>query len=432
MSTESFTSNFRPIAKAAQGLPALLIAAVSLAMGYYLSRRGYDLPPLLADWSALWLSPAALLAYGLWRNRAQAWNRLFIATFALALAAIGALNLQPGISNLLLAFFCVGAFAQQTGQGRIRLVNAVLRHVAGWFKALFFSTFGLPVTLYSFWSGLKYKPSKLRSQDMVLPVLAVAAFTWLLADANPLIELALNSISLQWLVNLIPVAFFWASLFSLICVLGISVGMGLRPDFGDGLLAKKLPGVGLIGHSSVLFTLLAMNGLFLVENLTDAAVLWSGRGLPEHMTYAEYAHRGAYALIFTSILAAALINFVMRPGSDNERSPLLRALTFGWIGQNLILAASTIIRVMNYVDAYGWTFMRLSALVWLGLVATGFCLIAFRLWQRRDSIWLMEANTWAVIISLLVTGPFDFDAITRNWNDTHWLTNAQNIQYRTE
>ena len=50
------------------------------------------------------------------------------------------------------------------------------------------------------------------------------------------------------------------------------------------------------------------------------------------MTYAAYAHRGAYPLIVTALLAAAFVIMAMRPGSDAERSPLIRDLVFLWTG----------------------------------------------------------------------------------------------------
>jgi hypothetical protein len=323
---------------------------------------------------------------------------------ALAACAIAALWVMPGTTNLMLSYFSVAAFAQQSRAGEIRLVNAALRYVAGLGKSLFAGSIGLPFAGWALLKSLRQLNGKFRLRDLVLPVAAIATFSFLLAEANPLIESAINVFSWNPLHSLLRSSFFWLCLFAALLIGAISSAARLPAMFGDGLLSRRLPGESLIGRHSVSFTLFALNALFLVQNLTDATYLWSGRVLPEHMTYAEYAHRGAYTLIGTALLAAALIVFVMRPDSDNERSPLLRALTFAWIAQNLFLVVSTALRIMNYVDAYGWTPLRLDVLVFLTLVTIGFVLIGLRLLRGWGSIWLMEANTWSLMLTFIVVG----------------------------
>ena len=51
--------------------------------------------------------------------------------------------------------------------------------------------------------------------------------------------------------------------------------------------------------------LLLFNLVFLVQNLLDVEYLWAGAALPEGVTYAGYAHRGAYPLIATALIAGS-------------------------------------------------------------------------------------------------------------------------------
>ena len=65
-----------------------------------------------------------------------------------------------------------------------------------------------------------------------------------------------------------------------------------------------------------------------VQTVLDAAYLWGGVALPDGMTYASYAHRGAYPLIVTALLAAGFVLAAMRPGSATSNDPLIRRLVY--------------------------------------------------------------------------------------------------------
>ena len=61
------------------------------------------------------------------------------------------------------------------------------------------------------------------------------------------------------------------------------------------------------------------NALFAVQTVLDLAYLWGGVRLPDGMTYADYAHRGAYPLIATALLAAAFVLAAMRKDGRARR-----------------------------------------------------------------------------------------------------------------
>ncbi len=94
--------------------------------------------------------------------------------------------------------------------------------------------------------------------------------------------------------------------------------------------------------------------------------------LPAGMSYASYAHRGAYPLIVTVILAAAFVIAAMKPGSATEKSPLIRALVFIWVGQNVLLAGSARCCVsISMSISYSLTYLRLAAESGWGLSPSG-------------------------------------------------------------
>jgi len=253
---------------------------------------------------------------------------------------------------------------------------------------------------------------------LILPLVGSAAFLILFAAANPLIDDAFATLDpleafdefsilrlLFWLLVLLPV---W----------GV-----LRPRLRLRILDRRpagepitLPGVSL---ASVTISLVAFNAIFALQNGLDLAFLWSGARLPDGMTLAEYAHRGAYPLIATALLAAGFVLVTLRPGTDMAASPLIRRLVSLWIAQNVFLVASTMLRTTNYIAAYSLTELRLQALVWMALVATGLVLICIRLWLGRSGTWLINANLLGAALVLSVSSAIDYDRIAAGWNVRH-------------
>ena len=101
---------------------------------------------------------------------------------------------------------------------------------------------------------------------------------------------------------------------------------------------------GLIVRSLVM-----MNAVFALQLILDSRYLVLGQPLPEGMSYAQYAHRGAYPLIFTALFAAAMVLAVFRPGGIAERSFWARRLVLLWIAQNVLLVVSAVWRLGGYV-----------------------------------------------------------------------------------
>jgi hypothetical protein len=246
-----------------------------------------------------------------------------------------------------------------------------------------------------------------------LPLVGGAVFIALFASANPLIGRAFAQIVLPD-----PWAMAWRTLFGL-CVL-VTIWASLRPRsytaprsrFGDRSIGTMFePRVATLTLSLVTF-----NMIFAVENMLDIAFLWSGAALPSGVTMADYAHRGAYSLIVTALLAAVFVLLALRPGSAAAASPLVRRLVMVWIFQNLLLVASSALRTLDYVDAYGMTVLRLSALAWMALVATGLALIAWRLLAGKSTAWLINANALAAVTVLVTASIVDLGAVAAAWN----------------
>ena len=248
----------------------------------------------------------------------------------------------------------------------------------------------------------------------ILPVVGGLIFLELFVAANPLIAQALAHLSLPRFEPARPI--FWLMIG--LPVWAVLRPRGLRKTFrtpgieGD----LNLPGVTA---ASITVSLAVFNAVFALQNGLDIAYLWSGAGLPKGVTFADYAHGAAYPLIATALLAGLFVLVFLRPGSATAARPAVRGLVIAWVAQNVFLVASTALRTIDYVEAYSLTVMRIAALMWMALVATGLLLILWRVLRAKSSSWLMNANLVAVGVVLTLCSVLDLGALAAAWNVRH-------------
>ena len=250
---------------------------------------------------------------------------------------------------------------------------------------------------------------------LALPVIGGAVFLALFAQANPLISDALSGFRLPELdERTFGRIFLWLVLAVLLwsAFRPRAVGWTLRPA-----TAAHRPLAG-VSPASVTLSLLVFNALFGLQNALDLAFLWSGAGLPDGLTLADYAHRGAYPLIATALLAGAFVLVALRPGSPTD-TPLVRRLVTVWVAQNIFLVASAALRTLDYIDVYSLTRLRITALAWMALVAAGLALIGWRLLRGRSAAWLINANAACALLVLSAASAIDLGSVAAHWNVRH-------------
>ncbi|OWV69519.1 hypothetical protein ATY77_20335 [Rhizobium sp. R634] len=256
----------------------------------------------------------------------------------------------------------------------------------------------------------------------IMPLVLAAIFVSLFATANPLIEIALRSIDFGLLLQLLDpwrIGFWMMIAIVVWAMLRPRLNRrGVRPQPDRGFMivpARNAP----LGHASLLRSLALFNAVFAVQTLLDLVYLWGGADLPAHMSHAEYAHRGAYPLIATALLAAGFVLIAMRRGGPGDHSPLIRGLVHAWIGQNVLLCLSSMLRLGLYVEVYSLTELRVAAGIWMSLVAIGLVLILLRILFNRSNKWLIAANLVSLIAVLYISAFIDFSAFIARFNVAH-------------
>ena len=251
---------------------------------------------------------------------------------------------------------------------------------------------------------------------LIMPVVGGAIFLALFAAANPLISDFLDRLPrLALSDDTVARAVVW----SLVGVLTLGL---LRPRWRRKLIAlptRKPDRPSPALTTSITWSLIVFNAVFALQNGLDIAFLWSGAPLPGDMGLADYAHRGAWSLIVTALLAGLFVLVALQPGSDTARRPLVRRLVSLWVAQNIVLVASSLLRTADYIESYALTRFRIAAMLWMVLVAIGLMLILWRMLRNRSAHWLINANVLVALVALAGISVIDLGAIAAGWNVRH-------------
>lgn len=250
--------------------------------------------------------------------------------------------------------------------------------------------------------------------NLVLPLAGGGVFLSLFASANPVLGQALDAVEAPDTGTLILHAMLWAVIIGFVWPTLRPRSLRLRG--GAWNMFPRLPDPPV---TTALITLGVFNAVFALENVLDIVFLWSGAPLPGDITLADYAHRGAYTLIATALLAGLFVLVVLRPGARHASHPWVRGLVLAWVAQNVLLVASSMLRLTDYIAAYKLTEMRIAALVWMVLVGGGLMLIGWRFLTNKSAGWLINSN--AITAGLALTGfaIVDTGAVAARWNVDH-------------
>ena len=234
----------------------------------------------------------------------------------------------------------------------------------------------------------------LRGSLMALPLLVI--FGGLLASADTAFETIVRN-AFDWNVDMNSgISHFLGFLASAWIALGLLSAPGAphlakKPapktvapvlfDVGSKTVKKEPDRIGMTEISFVLGSLVLLFGAFVVVQLT---YFFGGSAHVQHvagMSYAEYARKGFFELVWVTVLAVPVLlacrQIASREGPLGHR--LFLVLGGVMVGLLFVIMASAWTRMGLYVEAYGLTTLRLyvlATMLWIGSVL-GWLMITF-------------------------------------------------------
>lgn len=264
-------------------------------------------------------------------------------------------------------------------------------------------------------------PLRLILTRALLPLVLTSVFCWLFLTANPI--LARLATQVDW--ELYFSSFFSPLRWSFWLAVTLAAWAMLRPRSKlanpVGFSLQRLNLTRWLDKNSLVLSLLVFNLIFAVQNGLDIAFIWNGQGLqlPEGLSYAGYAHAGAYPLIVTALLAGAYVLVTFDETQRQYQTPAARVLVVLWVLQNIFLVLSSIDRTVMYIGIYSLTYLRIAALIWMGLVAAGLAFITLRILLRFSNRWLINMNALVLVTTLYLCCFVNFDRMIADYNVRH-------------
>lgn len=169
--------------------------------------------------------------------------------------------------------------------------------------------------------------------------------------------------------------------------------------------------IAIISFSALNILLLCLNGI-------DIWWLWLGNGNTlANTNYSVDLHNGTNALIFSIVLAMAIILYFFR-GNLNfyHKSKTLKLLAFAWIIQNFILIISVFIRDGYYIEFYGLTHKRIGVLVFAILCIIGLATVYLKVSKQKTLFYLFKVNGNIWFALLLIFSTINWDVFIAKYN----------------
>jgi len=364
---------------------------------------------------SLALMGAAIVAAGM----GVAWPRLTVRS-RVAIALGAALCLLPLVEllqplSVLIAFAGLSVIcAALAGVQRADLVRAALR--LWWIAPAQTAQDGVAGLKSIATVDPKHVDLKALITGWALPLGATVVFAVLLIGANPVLDQILADLSRFESAS--PDGFrlvFWGILAAVIWPVLIAYRMQerLRYRAPERITVKRQ---GVVNAGSVARSLIAFNALFAVQSGMDALYLYGDATLPEGISPAAYAHRGAYPLLATALLAGVFA-VLARPHLTGR--PIVRGLMYLWLAQTLALVFASLWRLDIYVDTFGLTRLRIAAYIWMGLVAIGLGIVVVQIWRDKPTSWMLVRSGALGAVALYICAFVNFDGIVAEHNLTH-------------
>ncbi|WP_299406690.1 DUF4173 domain-containing protein [uncultured Roseobacter sp.] len=254
----------------------------------------------------------------------------------------------------------------------------LLRHLPiAWIRLPLFALKSLTVSVYR--PGYRSHFASICS-NWAFPVGGAFVFSALLIEANPLLW-TIDAPNLN-VAEVLRRVLFWGGI-ALLAWPILAGDLGEVPSCPE--MKINITKFG-INAGSVIRSLWLFNALIALQTVLDLSIILGDTALPAGMSYAEYAHRGAYPLFAMALFAGAFA-LTARPYLDEAAA--MRPLMYLWLGQNIVVCGSALLRLELYINVYGLTYMRIYAQIWICLVAAGLALTAWQVHRSQSNAWLL-------------------------------------------
>ncbi len=160
--------------------------------------------------------------------------------------------------------------------------------------------------------------------------------------------------------------------------------------------------------SVILGSVLAVYVLF---SIVQFVYLFAGAGLPDSLTYSEYARQGFWQLVLVAAINLFLFGIFLH---NVSRTPWFFAMLFGLLLSTGLMLFSAIMRLHMYIYIFGLTWLRLFS-AWF-IVFLGIVIVLSALRMVREKFPLISSCALVLLLWYCVLGYANPEALIMKYN----------------
>lgn len=194
------------------------------------------------------------------------------------------------------------------------------------------------------------------------------------------------------------------------CLIGCSLTRPVKEEALDCRKGEPLLAIAFMGSIALVYLAFCTIQIF---------YLFLGKGrLPEGYTYSSYARQGFFQLLFVACLNLVMVLSCLR---FIRQSRTLNALLTLICGCTYIMLASAILRMLLYVRVYHLTYLRLTTLWFMAMLAVLLLGVTVIVWRPRFHLFRFGLAVVSIFyIGLVWAKPGEI----LGWDYVHYLNRA--------
>ncbi|MBZ4036642.1 DUF4173 domain-containing protein [Flavobacterium sp. 17A] len=128
-------------------------------------------------------------------------------------------------------------------------------------------------------------------------------------------------------------------------------------------------------------------------------------------------HERVNAVIFSILMAVGVIMFYFKGGFNfDEKASTLKKLAKVWLGLNVVLIVSAIIKNSEYVSFFGLTYKRLGVYAFLILAIIGLVVSFQKITKQKTNAYLFNQMIWYFYGTILLCSYINWGGLITNYN----------------
>ena len=258
----------------------------------------------------------------------------------------------------------------------------------------------------------------------------------LLAEADTVFQnVIVNSLKSLEFISSIPFAEHVGVIGIITVLLFGYLAVVLKKAEVEGVSVPVGRGTGGSDATIVVTVLVMVNAVYILFCAIQFTYLFGGeeviRSIPDY-TYAEYARRGFAELIVVTVINLSVLLIGLRfTKNDGKLDRLVLALRCLLVLCTVIMLYSAHLRLGLYEEAYGYTYARIFAHTFIGLLFGLFIITFYKFWRKEFP--LVKAFAIAALLAYTTLNYVNVDAIIARKNiDRYFSTGKIDLDYLQE